>query len=145
MSRGCLILALILLGEVLFIQTKDQQTLILIGSCSGSVAATFFVNNIMLQPFIQGRQVDSGRLFVDALISTLLMVLVFGLLYRLFGIQPIATPGEALYFSAVTFSTLGFGDFTPARATAQALAGMQAIIGNLHLGFVVGATFAAIR
>jgi len=47
---------------------------------------------------------------------------------------------DAVYFSAVTFSTLGYGDFRPCEV-ARIWAAGQAILGNLHLGLIVGAAF----
>ncbi|MGB0844002.1 MAG: ion channel [Alphaproteobacteria bacterium] len=90
--------------------------------------------------------VNPRRLFFDCLISTLFTIVAFSFVYRAFGI--IGPDGIApsildyLYFSAVTFSTLGFGDFRPETAS-RLFAGSQAILGNLHLGIIVGATFAA--
>jgi len=81
---------------------------------------------------------------MNSIISTILMICVFALWYRIYGLTQEFNALDALYFSAVTFSTLGFGDFTP-KPYAQVFAAIQAIIGNLHLGFIVGATFAAIQ
>ncbi len=55
-----------------------------------------------------------------AILSSLGMVLLFGLIYYLVGaLQPAGNPGVAvgvwdnIYFSFVTFTTVGFGDFIP--------------------------------
>jgi hypothetical protein len=56
------------------------------------------------------------RVFVSAVV----LVLVYGLLYwAIDGVihsqgHPVAGFGDALYFSGVTFSTIGYGDFLPA-------------------------------
>lgn len=87
------------------------------------------------------------RLFGDTLISIALAVLSFALLYRSYGIigpdnVTAILSRDYLYFSAVTFSTLGFGDFRPVPE-ARLIAASQAILGNLHLGIIVGAAFFA--
>lgn len=42
-----------------------------------------------------------------------------------------------LYFSTVTFSTLGYGDFSPTKA-ARGLAAFQSLMGYLTLGVLIG-------
>ncbi|EBA16267.1 hypothetical protein RSK20926_21115 [Roseobacter sp. SK209-2-6] len=82
------------------------------------------------------------RLWRDTFLSMLLNIASFALLFQLFGV--VDPTGEItthwrdlIYFSSVTFSTLGYGDFQPAPP-ARLWAGFEAIIGNLHLGIFVG-------
>ncbi|WP_257300630.1 pentapeptide repeat-containing protein [Haloarchaeobius sp. FL176] len=42
-----------------------------------------------------------------------------------------------LYFSLVTFTTLGYGDFQPANQCAQLLAGVEALLGSLLLALLI--------
>lgn len=44
---------------------------------------------------------------------------------------------DQLYFSVVTFTTLGFGDFKPATEAARTLAGFEAFVGSLLMAFLV--------
>jgi hypothetical protein len=46
----------------------------------------------------------------------------------------------ALYFSTVTFTTLGYGDLQPVPQM-RALAGFEAVVGYIFLGFLVGTAF----
>lgn len=46
----------------------------------------------------------------------------------------------AVYFATVTFTTLGYGDLQPVPAM-RLLAGVEAMIGYVYLGFLVGAAF----
>lgn len=46
----------------------------------------------------------------------------------------------AVYFATVTFTTLGYGDLQPVPAM-RLLAGIEAMIGYIYLGFLVGAAF----
>jgi len=99
-----------------------------------------------------------GRLIRDVCISAATAILSFAILYRYLGITSgqdaflgesvcfsradcvcDAGPVEHLYFSIVTFSTLGFGDYTACHA--KILSALQALLGNLHLGMFVGAVF----
>ncbi len=48
-----------------------------------------------------------------------------------------------MYFSTVTFSTLGYGDFRPAPE-ARSYAAFLAVYGNIHLGLLVGGLFLTI-
>ena len=50
-----------------------------------------------------------------------------------------STPGwkDALYFSVVTFTTLGYGDMAP-REEYRLVAAVQAIYGYLSLGALTG-------
>ncbi len=86
------------------------------------------------------------RLAADTLVSIVFAVLAFSLVYRFSGItmefpcNPPTRPQDFVYFSAVTFSTLGYGDFKPCESIRLAAA-FQAIFGNLHLGLIVGSAF----
>lgn len=43
-----------------------------------------------------------------------------------------------IYFSVVTFSTLGYGDFSPQTGLSKFTSAFEAVSGNLHLGIFVG-------
>ncbi|UPG96585.1 potassium channel family protein [Luteibacter aegosomatissinici] len=51
------------------------------------------------------------------------------------GVRP--TRGDAIYFSAVTFTTLGYGDFAPSAGPGRALAIFEAMLGTAHSVFFV--------
>lgn len=106
----------------------------------------YFVFVVLTIPFLSSHNFRPNpvRLFVDGLISITLTIIGFAIYYSIFGVNG---PSEApivwtdyLYFSAVTFSTLGYGDFQPAPQ-ARLLASFEAIVGNLHLAIIVGAAF----
>ena len=86
------------------------------------------------------------RLAADTVNSIIFCVLSFSVLYDLNGISLTASCNstashlDSIYFSAVTFSTLGYGDFRPCEST-RLYAAFQAIFGNLHLGLIVGSAF----
>lgn len=86
------------------------------------------------------------RLAMDTMISMVFTILSFSTIYSLKGISlgdccvGVVSPLDYVYFSAVTFSTLGYGDFRPCEG-ARLFAAFQAIFGNLHLGLIVGTAF----
>jgi voltage-gated potassium channel Kch len=48
---------------------------------------------------------------------------------------------ESIYFTSVTFSTLGYGDITPATRLAKALAVVTCCGGAIFLGLVAASAF----
>ena len=113
--------------------------------------AVYFLVVVIGVIFLTSRKFrpDPLRLARDTLVSVALTIMAFSVFYRSAGITldstcdrfPIA-PSDAIYFSAVTFSTLGYGDFRPCpTATARLMSAFHAIFGNLHLGLIVGAAY----
>ena len=45
--------------------------------------------------------------------------------------------GEFVYFSNVTLTTLGYGDFVPVSALARMLATLQAMVGQLYIAIII--------
>lgn len=133
-------------------QIAEYSLALAIGSTTMiAVSLLIFVQIVLLMPFknSDGFEVDARRLLFDTIVSSIFMISVFSLLYRNLGLvsngETIApTAIEAIYFSAVTFSTLGYGDFAP-TGPLRLVAACEALLGNLHLGMVVGSTFATFR
>jgi hypothetical protein len=48
-------------------------------------------------------------------------------------------PGRMLYFSAVTITTVGFGDIVPLSGTARLIAGLEAVVGWVVAGLFLNA------
>lgn len=72
-------------------------------------------------------------------------VCIFALIYQTFGVIGGQGPAGAthdfstmLYFSIVTFTTLGYGEFHP-TADTRMFAATQAAFGYIYLGLIVGA------
>lgn len=102
-----------------------------------------------------------GEKIRNVIATAVLLIIGFGLVYPFaggvetsrseypifsFGDAPmlsINTPGwiETLwvnmYFSIVTFSTLGYGDIQPSNYFVQALAGLQSLLGALLIAYLV--------
>lgn len=124
------------------------------------MAIAIFTTTVLAAIRLHGRryQIAAGRLLRDVTISACLTIVSFAWYYRFIGLhsgggipnaQCFFTSGshctcdagalDSLYFSIVTFSTLGFGDFT--ACTNKIVSALQALLGNLHLGIFVGAVF----
>lgn len=110
-----------------------------------------FVQIVLLMPFraSDSFKIDTRRLMADTIVSSIFNICAFSLIYLNLGLvgnsgHEHVSAYEALYFSAVTFSTLGYGDFAPTYS-AKIIAAFQALIGNLHLGMLVGSTFATLN
>jgi Ca2+/Na+ antiporter len=70
-----------------------------------------------------------------------LIILVFAVVYTLLPstINGVDHFGNALYFSIVTITTLGFGDVTPAKGWGQLLVSLEAIAGVISIGLFLNA------
>jgi hypothetical protein len=111
------------------------------------IAVAYFLCVVLLLGFYV-TNAKAWRLFIDSLNSAALTMLAFALVFQGIGlVGPMDDPNTArdfVYFSAVTFSTLGFGDFRPMPDARLWAAGL-AVLGNLHLAVLVGAVFKAMR
>ena len=56
-----------------------------------------------------------------------------------------STPADRLYFSFVTLSTVGYGDFLPASDGARELAVAEMLIGQIYLVTIVSLIVANLR
>ena len=89
-------------------------------------------------------EISPLRAIASLISQAVALVFVFAGIYRGFGldthldtIKPLVAPDIALYFSVVTWTTLGYGDLAPARGL-QLLAALQAGLGYVFLGLIVG-------
>ncbi|MBR9864826.1 MAG: two pore domain potassium channel family protein [Rhodobacteraceae bacterium] len=131
----------------MFSPLQDGTALFLIGWVCFCWSLGYFLYVVLLIGFFVANT-NAQRLFVDSVISACLMILSSAGLFHAYGIispdEAAVTNRDLVYFSAVTFSTLGFGDFRPA-ADARLIAASLAILGNLHLAVLVGAVFRSMR
>ena len=76
----------------------------------------------------------------------LLLVPVFALFYYWLPVDqfrgpdgPLVDYGSCLYYSIVTLTTLGFGDYTPVLAGAQCITAVEVLLGLVVIGFFLNA------
>lgn len=124
-----------------------------IGMVLVAMSTVYFAVVIVGVLFLVARRygVAPLRLARDSALSVLFNLLAFAVLYRSFGIglehcigPAESDPTASLYFSMVTFSTLGYGDFRPCEVT-RVWAASQAILGNLHLAIIVASAFLVVE
>lgn len=86
---------------------------------------------------------DCGRSFVRWGFWSLMIILLFGFIYWRLGPENfrLATLphniGSMMYFSVVTFSTLGFGDVIPRTPVALFLTGLEVFCGYFMMGGLI--------
>ncbi|MFT7559720.1 MAG: hypothetical protein ACI93R_001635 [Flavobacteriales bacterium] len=89
---------------------------------------------------------DCGRSLMRVVLWSLVQSVSFGIMY--FSLGPhafsISNPNglkwdlfSAIYFSVVTFTTLGFGDITPNTQLAAAIVIVEVVIGYVMLGILI--------
>lgn len=79
-------------------------------------------------------------LYAAMAILIILHCAIFGwAAYDLFTAVPAhpVTRNDALYFSTVTFTTVGYGDFVPRAGAGRLLAGFEALLGTAHAVFFI--------
>jgi hypothetical protein len=72
-------------------------------------------------------------------------IVVYAIDYRFLGIKPTITqdpvsPWDNLYFSIITWTTVGYGDFVP-TPTARLFAASEALLGYLFMGMYLATLF----
>lgn len=82
-----------------------------------------------------------SRLAIWAVLAHLLEITVWGLFYAWRGILPDLE--TSVYFSAVTYATIGYGDVVP-PPDWRLLAGMEGLVGILMCGWSGGFFFATV-
>ena len=85
---------------------------------------------------------DIGRVKAIASLfsQAITLICVFAAVYQGFGIGGAKEPvsfSTAIYFSVVTWTTLGYGDLRPLEEL-RILAAIEAALGYLYLGLIVG-------
>jgi hypothetical protein len=95
--------------------------------------------------------INDGKVSVQSVLGAICVYLLMGMLFTflyslaaVLGSGPLfaegtdGTPAIRLYFSFVTLTTVGYGDYTPLGDLARTLANMEALFGQLYLVTVIG-------
>lgn len=113
-------------------------------------ALAYFIFVVATIPFLTTQTFTPNpvRLFLDGTISSLQMIIFCAQSFSLRGLNAPSgytdiTWPDYIYFSTVTFTTLGYGDFSP-KQDARLVAAAEAFLGNMHLGILVAAAFLAV-
>jgi voltage-gated potassium channel Kch len=143
---------------------RRLTALLVLAAFAGAIAATFFSSgnvqgglfllNVLLvgaAPVVIGRSIWQRRIIdVHTVLGALCIYVIIGMLWAFLynamgalGSQPFfvqthtATTADYLYFSYVTQTTVGYGDFTAASGLGRALAVIEALTGQIFLVTVV--------
>jgi hypothetical protein len=117
-----------------------------------TMGAAFWLTNLGKRLENRAKINQPPRLF-RAIMSTALVLLILHLLEALFwAILFLQLPGQAglenfhdaLYFSMITFTTLGYGDLT-LNSDWQILAGVEGMVGIVVFGLTTAMLFAVIQ
>ena len=71
-------------------------------------------------------------------------IFLFACLYMLFAViegsnqKAITSLWDNIYFSVVTFTTLGYGNYVPTNTAGEVIAAFEAIIGFAVFAFLIG-------
>jgi Ion channel len=95
--------------------------------------------------------INDGKVSVQSVLGAICVYLLMGMLFTflyslaaVLGSGPLfaegtdGTPAIRLYFSFVTLTTVGYGDYAPLGDIARTLANMEALFGQLYLVTVIG-------
>ena len=115
------------------------------GDTIGTIAAIGLVVWLVSQSWYYMTQVKSPRrlLFLMGVSFIQVVPFLFAAVYGAFGYSDLCVigangPADVLYFSYVTFTTVGYGDLSPA-GLCRALAAAEAVTGYVLLGLFVAA------
>lgn len=113
------------------------------------IAGTLFIIISVCKVFLFSQEVTTKislvmTIVIEPVASLAVIILSSAILYHQMGVidangDIVKEFGVSLYFSIVTFTTLGYGDFRPTEA-ARGIAALEAIIGFICLGLLIGTT-----
>lgn len=94
---------------------------------------------------LSNTKLSSVVLIFGHLANGVAVMLFFAMLYHIMPEQAFGGPGitsflDALYFSTVTFTTLGYGDIVP-TGEVRLLCALEAVMGSVFIAVLVGLVF----
>lgn len=101
--------------------------------------ALIFIQTLTLGFGLFSRHVSVIESLASITLNAILIIIVCAQLHDLYGYE-VGTAShfsDSLYFSIVTWTTLGYGDYQP-HVALRLLAAFQAVLGYLYLGVSVG-------
>lgn len=93
---------------------------------------------------VRERTIGFAGFIITIFFMMLVYICLFACLYMIFGVvegndkQAITGLWEHIYFSVVTFTTLGYGNFVPANTAAEVIASLEAILGFAVFALLIG-------
>lgn len=126
-----------------FIKDYSQSFAVLIGMTLALVGYATLANNVYRYVSMKESDIPAGVLLFIGLASFFIVVYAF-----YYGIFKLVSPSanmslrymsgiDAIYFSTVTFTTLGYGDFLPNSSLGKSLVVTQTLLGTVHMVFFI--------
>lgn len=116
----------------------------------GLVVPTILFRSSPLAPLanlivmVRERTIGFAGLMITVFFMMLHYICLFACFYMIFGVvegsnsQAITGLWDHVYFSVVTFTTLGYGNFVPANTAAEVIAAFEAVVGFSVFAFLIG-------
>lgn len=115
-----------------------------------TICVSFVAPFLVIYSAIRSRPIMIGESLITFLFAMSLLILCYADIYQQSGLVmdtttrpeaiPIRTRADAFYFSAVTWTTLGYGDLQP-RGYCRLVAASEAVVGNIFLGSLIALLF----
>lgn len=123
---------------------------------TGFIAIIFLVFTAFLVSFLNpGSKTDGRRSIAFVLpfisVNILAMIVLFAEIYQRTGLansgnpQPVGNAWSCVYFSVVTWTTLGYGDIVPFGPASRAFAAAEALLGYVVMGLMIAALVNILR
>ena len=137
-----LVVALLALAARWFNYSVPSASLEFMTNALGLIFSTY-VAIVILSRVFRETEVTADVIY-GAICVYLLMGVMWASLYALLeGVQPGSfraedvRPGDFIYYSFVTQTTLGYGDISPLSRAARSFSTLQAIVGQLYLAVLI--------
>ncbi len=115
---------------------------------AGILIAYFFVGVFLVARYFprlyRGKSTEILVYFYDLGLHVVLIIGIYALIYRFLGLTEagvrVEHPLDFLYFSIVTWTTLGYGDIVPSH-TSRMFAASEALFGYVFMGLYLALIF----
>ena len=110
------------------------------------VIALIWVAVLLAKDVFRDREIVSADMIYGGINIYLLVTVAFAAAYRvqvvlvpdsIVGLSPNSPTGDFIYYSAVTITTLGYGDVSPVGGNARMLAFSEALFGQLFIAVLL--------
>jgi hypothetical protein len=111
-----------------------------------AVCVAFVSQFLVIFAAVRSRPASVGGALVGMFLAMLVLLFIYADIYLASGLvvdasaTPLASRSDALYFSIVTWTTLGYGDLVP-TGICRLVAASEALVGNIYLGIFIALGF----
>ena len=149
--RSLLFIVYLLLGLSSFLWgsffiSDDQQLGVVVSIVLTAIAFSAFFAHLFFQliPNVERLPQQKVTLAIISVLFIPLLIISFAHTYRSIGLPNVSQKEDVIYFSIVTFTTLGYGDISP-TGWARLFAVLQAISGFLFVPLLISQLWSATK